>query len=178
MFKIIFKNLTFFVLENGWWTKTVRLRTNTNNWTFNWNNSVNFFYIQKKYYFIFLLFRTLPKEIQEISISSTTVHEDEVVSSSLDEKSISTSETDQDLRSFLNSLAAHLLPELPTSFDDETEDEQSFKSETKSVEEPISQGDQIVDSMVQKSIEEANEEWNQSQDRIPSDQIKTVDETK
>jgi uncharacterized protein (DUF1919 family) len=35
-----------------------------------------------------------------------------------------------------------------------------------------------LDFLVGKSIEEAKEEWNQSQDRIPSDQIKTVDETK
>jgi len=134
-----------------------------------------FFLYSKNDYFRFLLFRTSPKEIQETSISSNNVHEDEVVPSSLDEKNTSTSETDQDLRSFLNSLATHLLPELPTSFDDETEDEQSVKSETKSV---ISQEDQNVDSMIAKSIEEAKEEWNQSQDRIPSDQIKTVDETK
>ncbi len=117
-------------------------------------------------YFIFLSFRTSSNEIPETSIQATTLHEDEVTSSSIDEKSVSTSETDQDLRTFLNSLTTHLLPDLSTSFDEETEDES------------ISQGDQIVDSIVQKSIEETKEESIQSQDRISKDQIETVDETK
>jgi uncharacterized protein (DUF1919 family) len=101
-----------------------------------------------------------------------------VLSSSIDEKNRSTSETNQDLRAFLNSLTTHLLPDLSTAFDEETEDEQSFIPETRSTEEPIFKGDQIVDFIVQKSLEEAKEEWIESQDRLPSDQIETVDEKK
>jgi len=101
-----------------------------------------------------------------------------VLSSSIDEKNRSTSETNQDLRAFLNSLTTHLLPDLSKAFDEETEDEQSFIPETSSTEEPIFQGDQIVDFIVKKSLEEAKEEWIESQDRLPSDQIETVDEKK
>jgi hypothetical protein len=77
-----------------------------------------------------------------------------VIPSTIEEKSVSTSGTDQDLRSFLNSLTTHLLPDLSTSFDEETDDEKS------SVSEP-------------KAIEETKEESSQSQDRIRSDQSET-----
>ncbi|CAF3497813.1 unnamed protein product [Rotaria sordida] len=87
-------------------------------------------------------------------------------------KDQTSSENDEELRSMLNSITAHLMPELPR-YDDETEDEQSLLSEPKSSEEPISQDDQSVDSIVQKSIEDAKELWTQSHD-----QIGTVDQTK
>jgi hypothetical protein len=70
-------------------------------------------------------------------------------------------------------LTTHLLPELPTSFDEETEDEQSSRSEPNSAEETISQKGQVVDSTLRKSIDDAKEEWTELNDRISSDQIET-----
>ncbi|UJR26385.1 hypothetical protein I4U23_007717 [Adineta vaga] len=84
-------------------------------------------------------------------------------------------DTEEDLRPFLNSLTAHLMPELPRSFEDETEDELSFMSETKSSEEPISQEDQVLNSGVQQTKEKTS---TQSHQHIPSEQIeaKTQDQ--
>jgi hypothetical protein len=65
------------------------------------------------------------------------------------------------------------MPELPTSFDEDTEDDQSLMSESKSYEERISQEDHVEDSVVQKSIEDAKDEWTQSHDRMPSDETET-----
>jgi hypothetical protein len=65
------------------------------------------------------------------------------------------------------------MPELPTSFDEDTEDDQSLMSETKSYEERISQEDHIGDSVVQKSIEDAKDDWTQSHDHMPSDGTET-----
>ncbi len=63
------------------------------------------------------------QDIPEVSI---TVPQTEVLSSTMDE-------TNQDLRTFLNTLTTHLLPDLRTSFDEETtEDERSSLLETKS----------------------------------------------
>jgi hypothetical protein len=88
--------------------------------------------------------------------------------SSFDEKSLSSSEADHDLRSFLNSLTTHLMPELPTSFDEDrlsTEDEQSSMSEPKSTEDAIPQDSQITASLVQKSNDNAKELLTHSHDQ-------------
>ncbi|CAF4396703.1 unnamed protein product, partial [Rotaria magnacalcarata] len=55
-----------------------------------------------------------------------------------------------------------LMPGLPTSFDDETEDEHSFVSETKSSEEPVTQDEQVLNSTPRKSIEDAKDIFDQS----------------
>ena len=105
----------------------------------------------------------------------TSPSDGEIILSSTNESDRSTSENDQDLRSFLSSLTAHLMPELSTTFDEETEDEQSSMSEIISSEEPTLQEDQIVDSIVQRSIDDAKGELMQFYDAILSDQIQTVD---
>ena len=65
----------------------------------------------------------------------------------MEEHSELTSETDPDFRSFLNTLTTHLLPDLSTSFDEETEEDRSF-------EEPKSQEDPTVDTEVQQSFDQ------------------------
>ncbi|CAF4554913.1 unnamed protein product [Rotaria sp. Silwood1] len=117
--------------------------------------------------------KTLLEKTDETSIP-TSISEEKNISLPQDK---TRSENDRELRSMLNSITAHLMPELPR-FDEETEDEQSFMSETKSSEEPISQDDQSMDSIVQKSIEDAKELWVPSHDHIPSDQIESSNQTK
>jgi hypothetical protein len=75
-----------------------------------------------------------------------------VLSVTIDDDSTSAGEGEKDLRPFLNTLTAHLLPELPKSFEDETEDELSFMSEPKSFEEPVSQEDQVADAVVKQGV--------------------------
>ncbi|CAF3594032.1 unnamed protein product, partial [Adineta steineri] len=95
-----------------------------------------------------------------------------------DEEGLSTSETDEDLRSFLNSLTAHLMPGLPmTSYEDETEDELSFMSETKSSEEPSSYEDQLGHTNVHQTIQEVTEEFSESDDHVDHFETKTEDQT-
>lgn len=81
----------------------------------------------------------------------------------VDEQEISSSEsTGSDLRSFLNSLTAHLMPELPDTFDDtteSTEDEQSLPVDTKSVNESTFASKQAANYLVQRSIDDAQDEW-------------------
>ncbi|CAF4522387.1 unnamed protein product [Rotaria sp. Silwood1] len=126
----------------------------------------------------------LPEDSLETTKTSLEKTDETSIPTSIsEEKNISLpqdktrSENDRELRSMLNSITAHLMPELPR-FDEETEDEQSFMSETKSSEEPISQDDQSMDSIVQKSIEDAKELWVPSHDHIPSDQIESSNQTK
>lgn len=104
--------------------------------------------------------------------------QDEKSPSSQDVVTESVTSSDQDLRSFLNSLTAHLMPELSTTLDDETEDEQSFMSETKSSEEPISIEDQVADSLMLKSLEDVKEQWAHLGEQISSDDIEGLDEIK
>lgn len=66
----------------------------------------------------------------------------------MEEENALTSETNADLRSFLNTLTTHLLPDLSTSFDEETEEERSF-------EEPKSREDPTIDSEVQQSFDQS-----------------------
>ncbi|CAF2081466.1 unnamed protein product, partial [Rotaria magnacalcarata] len=100
-------------------------------------------------------------DTQPIEIS---VSKDEKISSSSSKGKTSDSidESNQDLRSFMNTLTTHLMPGLPTSFDDETEDEHSFVSETKSSEEPVTQDEQVLNSTPRKSIEDAKDIFDQS----------------
>jgi hypothetical protein len=92
---------------------------------------------------------TKSKDIPEESIQSITVPETEIVSSTMDENSALNNETDPDLQSFLNTLTTHLLPDLRTSFNEETtEDEHPFISETKSTpkEDPSNQIETVVET--------------------------------
>lgn len=98
----------------------------------------------------------------------------------MEEQSALTSDTDPDLRSFLNTLTTHLLPDLSTSFDEETEEERSF-------EEPKSREDPTVDAEVQQSFdqptlmtddrEKSNEEKSSSILDTITDAITKVQET-
>ncbi|CAF3882125.1 unnamed protein product, partial [Rotaria sp. Silwood2] len=126
----------------------------------------------------------LPEDSLETTKTSLEkTHETSIPTNISDEKKIllsqdqTTNENDQELRSMLDSIAAHLMPELPR-FDEETEDEQSYMSETKSSEEPISQDDQSMDSIVQKSSEGTKELWTPSHDYIISHHTEPVDQTK
>lgn len=83
-----------------------------------------------------------------------------------DDSNESIQESEEDLRPFLNSLTAHLMPELPRTFEEETEDELSFASESKSFEEPTSQEDHVTTSEIQPTNEKSHQ-------HISSEQIET-----
>lgn len=108
----------------------------------------------------------------------SAVSEDDSVLSSNDTATESTHQDSEDLRTFLNSLTTHLMPELPVPSDDETEDEHSYMSEPKSFEEPVSQENQVADSVVKKSLEDAKELFSLSQEYVPSNEIEFIKENK
>lgn len=125
-------------------------------------------------YYLLVLYRTSLEQDQALPIPVPTTTSEMIISMHEDKnESISTS--DEELQSLITSLTAHLLPELPVTFEEETEDEQSFMSETKSSEEPISQEDQIPDSLALKSIEEPS---SQSDEQNSSSPTQTTDLTK
>jgi hypothetical protein len=63
----------------------------------------------------------LPSNVsQDISPVSITVPQTEILTSTIDQNN----ETNQDLRTFLNTLTTHLLPDLRTQFEEETTDDQ------------------------------------------------------
>ena len=101
---------------------------------------------------------TFSSNVPEKTVLSVTIDDDD--------SNESIQESEEDLRPFLNSLTAHLMPELPRIFDDETEDELSFTSESKSFEEPTSQEDRATTSEVQQTKEKSHQ-------HISSEQIET-----
>ncbi|CAF1215180.1 unnamed protein product, partial [Adineta ricciae] len=111
-----------------------------------------------------------PSDDQSESVEtfSSNVPEKTVLSVTIDDDDSNESiqESEEDLRPFLNSLTAHLMPELPRIFEDETEDELSFTSESKSFEEPTSQEDHATTSEVQQTKEKSHQ-------HISSEQIET-----
>ncbi|CAF1166515.1 unnamed protein product, partial [Adineta ricciae] len=130
-----------------------------------------------------------PSDDQSESVEtfSSNVPEKTVLSVTIDDDDSNESiqESEEDLRPFLNSLTAHLMPELPRVFEDETEDELSFTSESKSFEEPTSQEDHATTSEVQQTKEKSHQHISseqietKTQDNLPKDQtISDRDEAK